>query len=168
MLRWLIPYRYVPAVSDLDPDVLLADGITALIVDLDNTLVAWDAAVPTPRVKTWVAALRERGLRLCIVSNNFSGRARTIGDLLEVQVVPAAIKPAPWAFRRAMRLMGTAPAQTALVGDQLFTDVLGGNLIGLRTILVDPLSVQEFPTTKLVRAIERLLRDRVVRRVPHR
>jgi hypothetical protein len=64
-----------------------------------------------------------------------------------------------------MAIMGTRPATTALVGDQLFTDVLGGNLLGMYTILVEPLSPDEFPTTKLVRRLERLVRSRVVKRV---
>ncbi|MDP3775542.1 MAG: HAD hydrolase-like protein, partial [Gemmatimonadales bacterium] len=68
-------------------------------------------------------------------------------------------------FLRAMALMGTRPRETALIGDQLFTDVLGGKLLGLRTILVEPLSVREFATTRVIRRIERLVRAKVVERV---
>lgn len=168
MLRWLTPYRYAPAVTDLAPEGLRDDGILGVILDLDNTIVAWNAPAPTPQVRQWMSHLAAIGLRACIVSNNFTGRARAIGDLLQVPVVSAAVKPGPWAFRRAMLKMGTAPALTALVGDQLFTDVLGGNLLGLRTILVDPLSAEEFPTTKLVRMVERMIRPRVLRRLPVR
>jgi predicted HAD superfamily phosphohydrolase YqeG len=64
-----------------------------------------------------------------------------------------------------MTIMGTPARQTALIGDQLFTDILGGNLVGMYTILVDPLSSQEFPTTKLVRRLERLVRARVIDRI---
>jgi len=61
-----------------------------------------------------------------------------------------------------MALMGTQAQSTALIGDQVFTDILGGNLLGVRTILVEPLSTQEFPTTRLIRRLERLVRARVV------
>lgn len=105
------------------------------------------------------------GLAGCIVSNNFSLRVRQVGTLLGVPVVGWALKPVPLGFWRAMAIMGTRPATTALIGDQLFTDVLGGNLLGMYTILVEPLSQDEFPTTRLVRRIERLIRTRVVRRV---
>jgi len=102
------------------------------------------------------------GVRMCIVSNNFSSRTQAIGRALNVPVVAAAVKPIPWGFRRAMALMGTQAQSTALIGDQVFTDILGGNLLGVRTILVEPLSTQEFPTTRLIRRLERLVRARVV------
>lgn len=164
MLRWLIPTRHVPAVTQLDPRALWTEGVRGVILDLDNTVVAWDAPAPSAEVLVWIGQLRSIGLRVCIVSNNFA-RARAIAQMLQLPVVAGAIKPGPWAFRRAMAIMGTAAHQTALVGDQLFTDILGGNLLGMRTVLVDPLSTDEFPTTKIVRALERLIRARVVKRV---
>jgi HAD superfamily phosphatase (TIGR01668 family) len=136
-----------------------------VILDLDNTIVAWNAPAPTSEVQQWVTELAKSGVKVCIVSNNFSNRVRAIAQRLGVPVVTGAIKPTPWAFRKAMRVMGTEPKDTALVGDQLFTDVLGGNLLGLKTILVDPLSVREFPTTMLVRRVERLVRQRVLKRL---
>lgn len=168
ILKWLMPYRYVPSVSSLDPDALQGAGIRGVILDLDNTIVPWGAREPAPEVVAWVARLRQLGVRACIVSNNVSGRARTIGEILRLPVIAGAAKPGPWAFRRAMRIMGTPAAQTALVGDQLFTDVFGGNLLGLRTILVDPLSTEEFASTRVVRAVERLIRPRILRRLHKR
>jgi hypothetical protein len=112
-----------------------------------------------------VQRLHAVGLAGCIVSNNFSLRVRQVGELLGLPVVGWAVKPVPVGFWRAMSIMGTTPATTALVGDQLFTDVLGGNLVGMYTILVEPLSTEEFPTTKLVRRLERLIRARIVKRV---
>ncbi|HEV8354924.1 MAG TPA: YqeG family HAD IIIA-type phosphatase [bacterium] len=162
-IRWVTPDRAVPAVTDVDIDELAASGISGVILDLDNTIVAWDAAAPSPGVAAWVERLLAAGLKGCIVSNNLTGRARAIATALGVFVVIGAIKPAPWALRRAMRLMETSPQTTALIGDQLFTDVLGGNLVGMQTILVEPLSRAEFPTTKIVRALERTIRAKVLR-----
>jgi predicted HAD superfamily phosphohydrolase YqeG len=85
--------------------------------------------------------------------------------VLGVPVVGWALKPVPLGLWRAMAIMGTRRVTTALVGDQLFTDILGGNLLGIYTILVEPLSTDEFPTTRLVRRIERLIRARIVQRV---
>lgn len=163
LLKWVTPDRAVPAVTDVDAGALAASGIRAVILDLDNTLLAWDATSPSPVVAAWVARLHDAGLSVCIVSNNLTGRARAIAGALGVLVVTGAVKPAPWALRRAMALMGSTPPTTALIGDQLFTDVLGGNLVGMHTILVEPLSRHEFPTTKLVRALERTIRGRVIR-----
>lgn len=162
MLRWLIPSRYAPSILALDPGGLVADGIRGLILDLDNTVVAWNAPAPTETVRQWVGRVRAAGVQMCIVSNNFSSRTQAVGRALDVPVVAAAVKPIPWGFRRAMALMGTQASQTALIGDQVFTDILGGNLLGVCTILVEPLSTQEFPTTRLIRRLERLVRTRVV------
>lgn len=170
LLRWLVPYRYARAIEDVDPRALRADGIRGVILDLDNTIVPWNGVQPTPAVQRWIADLIDAGVQACIVSNNFTGRVRAVAERLSIPLVTGAIKPTPWAFRKAMRVMGTTPGETALVGDQLFTDVLGGNLVGLKTILVDPLSPRDFPTTMLVRRIERLIRRRVLKRVspsPH-
>jgi len=162
MPKWLIPSGYAPSVLALNPPALAAEGIQGLILDLDNTVVAWNASAPTEPVRQWIGRVRETGVRMCIVSNNFSSRTQVIGRALNVPVVAAAVKPIPWGFRRAMALMGTRAEHTALIGDQVFTDILGGNLLGVRTILVEPLSEQEFPTTRLVRRLERLIRARVV------
>ena len=162
MLRWLIPSRYASSILALDPGGLVADGIRGLILDLDNTVVEWNAPAPAEAVRQWVGRVRAAGVQMCIVSNNFSSRTQAIGRALDVPVVAAAVKPIPWGFRRAMALMGTQASRTALIGDQVFTDILGGNLLGVCTILVEPLSTREFPTTRLIRRLERLVRSRVV------
>ncbi len=164
ILGWLTPSWYVSAIQEVNLERLSTQGVRGVIFDLDNTLVPADAAEPLPPVRAWIARLHAMGFRSCIVSNNFATRTKAIGQILQVPVVTSAVKPAPWAFRRAMRVMGTQPSQTALIGDQVFTDVLGGNLLGIRTILVDPISPREFPTTRLVRLAERLVRSRIVRR----
>lgn len=159
--RWLTPSRQVAAVTDLDPQALRAAGVRGVILDLDNTLIAWGAGAPSAEVLAWVSGLAAHALVACILSNGFSARVAKAGALLGVPVVATAGKPGPWGFRRAMAVMGTAPRETALVGDQLFTDVLGGNLLGLYTVLVEPLSTREFVTTRVVRRIERFFRRRL-------
>jgi len=136
-----------------------------VILDFDNTVLPWGSPTPPAEIEAWVRGLRAAGMAACIVSNNFSARVRRVGAILGVPVVGWALKPVPVGLWRAMAIMGTRRSTTALVGDQLFTDVLGGNLLGLYTILVEPLSADEFPTTRLVRRIERLIRARVVRGV---
>src|SRR5256886_15129039 len=145
MLKWLIPSGYAPSVLALNPPALAAEGIQGLILDLDNTVVAWNASAPTEPVRRWIDRVRETGVRMCIVSNNFSSRTQAIGRALNVPVVAAAVKPIPWGFRRAMALMGPQGPSTRLIGDQGFTHILAGNLLAAQTILVGPLSPQEFP-----------------------
>ena len=148
-------------VYDIDLSALRARGIRGVILDLDNTIVPWGAREVSPRLPVWIAAVQDAGMRLCIVSNNMGSRVMSIAKQLGLPIVVGALKPRRRALRRALIVMGTAPEATALVGDQLFTDILGGNRLGLHTILVRPQSRTEFALTRLVRLTERfLLRDR--------
>ncbi len=164
-MRLVTPARAAATLAGLDPAQLAGEGIRGIILDFDNTILPWGHRTPPPEVQAWVRRMRAAGLRGCIVSNNFTLRVRQVGALLGIPVVGWALKPVPIGFWRAMAIMRTRPSNTALIGDQLFTDVLGGNLLGLYTILVEPLSEEEFPTTRLVRRIERLIRARVLKRV---
>lgn len=164
IVRWLVPSRQVAAVTDLDPRALRTAGLRGVILDLDNTLIAWGVDAPSAEVLAWMPRLAAHGITACILSNGFSTRVAKAGALLGVPVVATAVKPAPWGIRRAMAVIGTAPGETALVGDQLFTDVLGGNLLGLYTVLVEPLSRREFITTRVVRWLEQFFRPRLAPR----
>ena len=142
---------------DIDVAALRARGIRGMILDLDNTIVPWGAREAGPALPVWIADVRRAGLRLCIVSNNMGRRVTTLATSLGLPLVTGALKPRRKALRRALSVMGTTPDATALVGDQLFTDILGGNRLGLHTILVRPQSPREFPLTRVVRVLERAL-----------
>ena len=133
-------------------------GVCGLVIDLDNTLTAWnDNEIPAP-VRSWVCTAKGRGFRICIVSNAHRGaRVAAIAKELGVSYVSTAWKPRRRGFRRAMALIGSGPASTAVIGDQLFTDVLGGNRVKALTVWVSPISRVEFITTQFVRRLERLL-----------
>jgi uncharacterized protein len=132
-------------------------GIRGIIIDLDNTLVAYRAASVSPDVTEWIERARNRGFRLVLVSNNWSDRVATFGSELGIPTVPSAMKPMPLAFLRALRALGTSRKQTVVVGDQLFTDVLGAAILGIRAILTEPISEHGFITTRAMRVVERLL-----------
>lgn len=154
MLHLLRPDEYRPSIFAIDLHQLKARGIRAIITDLDNTLVPWGTHQPTPQVEQWMAQVRAAGLAVCVVSNGSPARVREFAARLGVACVGGAGKPFPKAFRSAMRQLGTSPAETAVIGDQLFTDVLGGRRLGLYTILVRAVSPREFPATKLLRLME--------------
>jgi HAD superfamily phosphatase (TIGR01668 family) len=127
-----------------------------MIIDLDNTLVAWGAEEIPHRLKEWVGALQNNSFKLCLVSNARASRARRMGEDLGLPVVTPALKPAHRPFKRGLQCLGLSAEEVAVVGDQIFTDVLGGNRMGLFTILVDPISQSEFLGTRVVRRIEKL------------
>jgi HAD superfamily phosphatase (TIGR01668 family) len=153
----LRPRLYVSSVYAINLERLKARGIVGLVVDLDNTLVAWNNDRASRDLERWVQQVKRQGFRLCLVSNNFPARVHRFGERLDVPAVPKAAKPRRRAFLQAMRMMGTDPASTAVIGDQVFTDVLGGNRLHCYTILVLPLNEREYWTTRLVRRVERLV-----------
>ena len=158
----LRPDRYYTSVSAIDLDELHASGIRGVLLDLDNTIVPRDTRVAPPETRRFAEELARRDFKACLVSNNWHLRVSGVAEDLGFSLVSKALKPLPFAFRKGMRLMGVDPSETATIGDQVFTDVLGGNVAGTLTVLVDPLSRADLPHTRLLRLIEaRVMADRV-------
>lgn len=163
MLELLCPDECVDTVLDIDLDGLYQLGIRALILDVDNTLLGWGTDEITPEVRDWVVRALQRGFKVCIASNGTRERVRRIASELGVPAISKAIKPRKRPFRRAMQILGVSAAETAVVGDQIFTDVLGGNRMDLYTILINPVSKRELRTTRMVRRVERRVLSRLQR-----
>lgn len=163
-LRWLVPTHRATAVHRLTPAVLRAWGVDALLLDLDNTVVAWDAVTPPPPVAAWLDEVRGAGVRLCLVSNSLSSRARGAAAHLDLPIARGRFKPSTSKLRDALRVLGVPHGRAAIVGDQLFTDILAGNRLGVRTVLTAPLSPREPWRVRVVRVVERWLLGAMVRR----
>ncbi len=157
MLKCLIPNRYVDSIHEVGAGELERLGIKGVITDMDNTLIPWNERSVNPELVCWMQSFKEKGLKMCIVSNNSAVQGEALARQLEIPAVWYAVKPRRKAFRKAISIMGLLPGEVAVIGDQLFTDVLGGNRLGLYTILVVPLSQKEFIWTKMIRAVERRL-----------
>ncbi len=153
------PHRIVETVWQISPDEFRQLGIQGIILDLDNTLVRWQQDEMTTEVTTWLQALLAANIKLCILSNSMLGkRSQRIAESLQSAYVLQARKPARQGFEKAMQAMQTVPATTAVVGDQMFTDIWGGNRTGIYTIMVKPIHPHEFPYTRFVsRPPEKLL-----------
>ncbi|AOQ24293.1 hypothetical protein MTAT_09350 [Moorella thermoacetica] len=156
MIRLLQPDLYVRSLCDIPLAHLKARGIRGLIIDLDNTVTEWGRATLDRGVRRWFADLKEEGIRACLVSNNRSGRVKKVADALGIPGISRAGKPRRRAFRQAMAVMETEASSTAVIGDQVFTDILGGNRLGLYTVLVMPINSREFIGTRMMRHVERL------------
>ncbi len=156
-LRWC-PDEVVSGVTDIDPTTLVQQGIRAVLLDLDNTLVPWQRMDIPEAIRHWVEAMKQAGLRLCLVSNTRRRRRlEVLSKELGIAYVPKALKPRRYGLRQALEQLGTAPQQAVMIGDQIFTDVWGGNRMGMRTILVLPMARREFIGTKVSRLLERIL-----------
>lgn len=157
MFEFLRPCLAVDRVEDICLEELKSRGIKGIVLDLDNTLTEWNENAIGQPALSWVLAAKEDGFGVCITSNTRSTRAEEIAGRLGLVALSRAGKPRRTAFVQAMKLMGTTASQTAVVGDQIFTDVLGGNRLGLYTVLVRPLSGREFLGTKFMRILERFV-----------
>jgi HAD superfamily phosphatase (TIGR01668 family) len=157
----LYPKLYVHAIFNIPVARLWSEGKRAMIFDLDNTLTGWNSHELTPATLDWFQALKSTGFTACILSNNRAQRIEDVAKRLGVGFVCRGRKPLKKGFREAMRRMCSSPGDTVMVGDQIFTDVLGGNRVGLYTILVEPLASEEYWGTKITRRFEALLRGRM-------
>lgn len=153
----LQPDLNVTSFRQLDPHALADQGIRLLICDIDNTLVAYDDPDANRDVEAFLHTAKSAGLHTVLMSNNFPWRVeRFARDLGLEKVYAFSMKPMPFSYRKACRDFGLEPQQAAILGDQLFTDTLGGNLAGVTTILSHPLVEKERADTKLLRFFERL------------
>lgn len=161
MLKKFLPSEFVTDVFQLRAEDLKKRGIKAVITDLDNTLVAWDQANATAEIIEWLTSLREAGIKVTIVSNNNELRVKAFSEPIEMPFISKANKPLGSAFRRAMRLMQTKKEETVVVGDQLLTDIFGGNRQGIHTILVIPVATNDAKITSFNRNLERFIMNKL-------
>ncbi|MBA9085118.1 hypothetical protein FHR92_001582 [Fontibacillus solani] len=162
MFERFLPKLRVDSVFDIDLEDLYAKGYRGIITDLDNTLVGAKAPLATPELILWFEKVKKAGFKLVIVSNNNLDRVSIFAAPLNIEFVHKARKPSGSAFHKAMQLMDIRPQETIVIGDQLMTDVLGGNRQGLFTVLVLPISVgDEGVGTRINRLMERIVKRRL-------
>lgn len=157
----LRPKRIYKTIFDIPLEELYNCGLRGIIIDLDNTLTELNNPDLSKETVAWLKHALNIGFQLCFVSNNSKRRVQEMAGKVNVPFVARARKPRRRSFRNALKIMQTAPEETVVIGDQLFTDILGGNRLGLYTILVRPLSKREFFGTRLVRCIEKLFLPRL-------
>ena len=160
MLGFFKPHAFARGISHIDPAALRDRGIRGAIVDLDNTLVGFRSLAPLEEDARWVARAAAAGIKVCVLTNNGTPWAAEIARDLGVPCIPRARKPLPHGFRRAVRLLELEVTECIVVGDQLFTDVLGARLAGLEVVLVPPLVRHDPWNTRPLRWLESVvLRD---------
>ncbi len=148
------PHIWLNSVLDIDKDFLEKHGIEALVLDLDNTLSMHGHQEPEKGVMRWLEQMRELGIKMTVVSNNTVKRVRPLAQKLGLQFCANGCKPLTFGISRAIRAMGADKRHTAVVGDQIFTDIVGGNLKGVTTVLVEPFHLEDTWTFRLKRRAE--------------
>ncbi|MDR4948666.1 YqeG family HAD IIIA-type phosphatase [Neobacillus cucumis] len=155
MLKQFLPNEHVKSILDISPEELKAKGVKGIITDLDNTLVEWDRPSATPQLIKWFDEVKKQNIQVTIVSNNNEARVKFFSDPLKIPFIYRAKKPMSAAFHRAVKQMGIKKEEAVVIGDQLLTDVLGGNRGGFHTILVVPVAQTDGLGTKFNRFAER-------------
>lgn len=155
MLNHFLPDQFVKNIFEITPTLLKERGVKGIITDLDNTLVEWDRPLATPKLIEWFEEMKKHEIKVTIVSNNNESRVKKFSEPLNIPFIFAARKPMGRAFNRALREMSVNKEEAVVIGDQLLTDVLGGNRSGFHTILVVPVAQTDGFTTRINRKIER-------------
>ncbi|MFA5840267.1 MAG: YqeG family HAD IIIA-type phosphatase [Candidatus Margulisiibacteriota bacterium] len=156
MFNFLQPKQVVKNIYEIDFATIKAKGINSLILDIDDTLIPRRSVDVPLRVFEWIAKRKEEGFKLCLTSNSRHPlRVKFIGEALDLPYLYMSFKPLPFAFWKSMKLLHTNPKQTAMIGDQLFMDTLGANLLGIHSIYVTPMTAETFYPRIVMRQIEK-------------
>ncbi len=135
----LLPKLMFQRLTDITPEFLRQQGIDLLMLDFDNTMLPYTSRVPTQELLTWIDGMKQSGIRLCVVSNSKKDKAVSFCSAHDIACITHSKKPTGRGIRKCLDLFDAKPRQTALVGDQIFTDVLGANCAGAASILVKPI-----------------------------
>jgi len=147
-------YRY-KTLADVPIEELAAEGIRGVLLDIDNTLVPYGEYDRIPaRNLEWLKRAEAVGVKVLLYSNASQWKIDRIGAVSGLSGVPKAYKPSWRLLDRALAILGATKDQVIMVGDQLCTDILGGNWCGVKTVLVEPIVEKDWPGTKILRLIE--------------
>ncbi|MDO4400649.1 MAG: YqeG family HAD IIIA-type phosphatase [Coriobacteriia bacterium] len=152
------PDAYFARISDIHVQRDLQDrGIATVLLDIDNTLRSRaDGEVPAD-ARRWLRACKEAGVGVCLLSNNWHGNVFDLAEELDLPIVAKAMKPLPSGYIVALRNMHARARTTVVVGDQLFTDIVGAKALGIHTYMVAPLGEVDLPHMAALRHVERAL-----------
>lgn len=151
----LVPNFIFSSIFEITPQFLERQGITALVLDVDNTLRLHGEKDPFEGILDWCVLMKESGIKLTISSNNFKKSVSKFAEKLDLDYVAMSCKPFPLGLSRAVKKFGISKKKIAIVGDQIFTDVIGGNIEGVMTILVNPLKQEKGFLWTLKRHVEK-------------
>ncbi len=132
----LLPTYTAPEVSWISPQRLKALGFSLVMLDFDNTLVPYTTSIPTEKVKNWLEELKASGLQVCVVSNSHNNRVKLFCKQYGIDCITGAKKPFSKGINQCLARYETPKEKAVLVGDQIYTDTLGGGASGVKTVLV--------------------------------
>ena len=157
----IYPKLYLSSVKDITIEILNKNNIKALILDIDNTLIDYYKNLSEDIIK-WAAGLKQQGIILYILSNtNKEEKVRTVAEKLKIEYEFFAKKPFKKGFIKIQKKLNIPESNIGVVGDQIFTDVIGGNRCNMFTILVEPLDKKDFWYTAWKRPLENKIKNKI-------
>ncbi len=155
MGRYFCPDFYIDTYRQATPAMLQQAGIRFLLLDIDNTLAPYEQPEPDEEILAWFQGLWDAGIATAFVSNNGHERVELFNQKIGIPMFPKGKKPLRCGTRLAMEALGAKKEETAMMGDQVFTDVWAGRRIGVRTILLPPIKDKRDLGTRLKRLLEK-------------
>lgn len=153
----LKPHLKLNKITDIDLSHLKRLGVHTLLLDVDNTLSTDHGTELAEGLHDWIKKMREGGIKLLIVSNARKERVRPFAEKLKLDFIGLGLKPLPFGYLRGAKRAGSKRRHTAIVGDQIFTDTLGGRLSGVKTILLTPIELEKKLSFRIRRRLEKLV-----------
>ena len=157
----LYPTIYFDRIYDIDFETLQKLGVNSLLLDVDNTLTIDKGTAPDPRTVEWIEQMRNLGVKMMIVSNGKSHRLKQFSKKLNLDCFAMAFKPLPFKLKKAVKLISNDKNSVLMIGDQIFTDILGGNTVGINTALLNPIETEKTLSFKIRRHFEKGIRQKL-------
>lgn len=144
-------------VTNISVELLKKFGIKGLMLDVDNTLSTHHGQELTEGLLDWLEYMQNNDIKLILLSNSKENRVKPFAKKIGLNFISLALKPLPFGFFKAKKALGLKHKEMAIVGDQIFTDVLGGNLIGVKTILLTPIKLETSKGFIFKRKLEKIV-----------
>lgn len=152
-----IPDIKLERVTDIKTEILEKFSIKAIMLDVDNTLSTHHGQVLTDGLEDWLLYMKESGIKIMVLSNSKRERVEPFAAKINLPFISLGLKPLPFGYIRALKALGTKRCETAIVGDQIFTDIIGGKAVGVKTVLLTPIKPEDGWSFKLRRKLEKII-----------
>ena len=153
----LIPDIKLDRITEITVELLRKYNINSLILDVDNTLSTHHGQHLTEGLTEWLQLMRENGIKMTVLSNSNSKRLQPFAEKIGLDYISMGLKPLPFGYLRALKALGSTKKETAIVGDQIFTDTVGGNVVGVTTILLTPIKPETSLRFRTKRRMEKFV-----------
>ncbi|MEG0176510.1 YqeG family HAD IIIA-type phosphatase [Anaerorhabdus sp.] len=152
--NYFLPTMYIRNYQDLDLDSLVKKGIKVFVIDVDNTLISHEVSDLDSKAIAFIHEIQNHGMIPVIISNNVKKRVEEVARQGSCDYFSFALKPLKYKYKQLLKRYNCTPNEVITLGDQLITDVLGGNRMKFNTILQDPISKKDNTSGKVTRFIE--------------